>query len=381
MTDNQTVLLTVLSDVLNKKEVRSLDLFSGIDPDSILCEAMRIGVFHLIYSSLPVYQSEFSESFRKIEITRTLCEANQSYLWDNIKNYAESHGIDILMLKGIQNREYYPEPTRREMCDIDLMYNYRQKKAVDDMMTVLGFSGGEISMHHKRWIHPTGVVIEMHHSIGERESNSDMVFKKVFNRAEPADGYSHIYRMNPVDTYLHVIQHLHHHIRNGNWTFKQLIDVYVLKKYNTPDSEKVNTALKAMGLSEFERNIDILVNFFFGDKKDVDDKTIQLADFFLRNIKFGNSDVYTSRLAYDNGSKFKYIISALFPEPGIIYLSYPFIDKHRWLLPFGYLIRFFQRLFSDKRALKEKLHIVKNIDGEAAEQGKEMDEFFKSFGA
>lgn len=329
----------------------------GGEPDTAVEDCCRAAlcaedneVFELIYP----YISDSVPSKIKLVFDMKLmqfslaCE-NILYEWKRISEYAENKKIYLLMLKGIENRNYYPESKKRQMTDIDLFFKHEQKNEISEMMTKLGYNLHEVSTKHTHWHNPlNNVSVEMHHSLFSEEGIGKNFYTELVDNAEKVCGCEYIFRMNHTDNYIYTLAHFYRHFTHSTANLKQLADLLVLESYTKPDYEKIEKETKNLGINEFYKKTKTLIKTVFCEKKRAENELEEFADIILGNTPFVEHENKT-----DN--KFKRVLRLLFPKPEKIYVFYPFIYKHKIFLPIGYLLRIIKCLKSDRKIIKEKI--------------------------
>ena len=139
------------------------------------------------------------------------------------------------------------------------------------------------------------------------------------------------------------------------------------------DKEYINTQLKKLGLNIFYRNIIDMMNVWFCQKE-----STELTDFLTEKIF--TRGVYGTKEDYDHSEGLRIskshknvktykIFNALFPSYSAMKTMYPTVGKLPVLLPFFWVFRIFQKLFS--KGLKKKLKNLKNYETDAITKYKE----------
>lgn len=139
------------------------------------------------------------------------------------------------------------------------------------------------------------------------------------------------------------------------------------------DKEYINTQLKKLGLNIFYRNIIDMMNVWFCQKE-----STELTDFLTEKIF--TRGVYGTKEDYDHSEGLRIskshknvktykIFNALFPSYSAMKTMYPTVGKLPVLLPFFWVFRIFQKLFS--KGLKKKFKNLKNYETDAITKYKE----------
>lgn len=347
MNESQKQLGLIVGKILRHEEFK----LNTSDACNVMSEAYRFDLLLLVYDSIAKFTGEnampdliFSKAADDL-----FENVQQSGLWRKAESAFEANGVDIIMLKGIYLKSFYPEPDSRKMSDIDLIYNPKQRKEMKAVMSSLGFKEISADSQHIKFFNAaSGVTFEMHHTASQAEYYESGCFKGFSERAVKINGFNHIFRPCDDDTFLYALIHLKKHIMQGEFSLRRLCDIYVLQLSGIIPSENANNLIRSLGLDVFYDKVTELCRYIF---EGTDSKNIEsLADAFFDNLPI----VYNS-IERSTGEKLKYYLKQLFPHRGKIFTAFPFIDNHRWLLPFGYLLRIIQCLGPRRKNLNDKL--------------------------
>lgn len=386
MTQTEIYLTDFMGKVLRREPLDSAVLSPGMNIADILECAGKHSVLHLIYNSLLKYSNENfdNSSFMLYEMNCVHKEVSQSYAWSEFEECAEKNGVNILMLKGIYLKRFYPEPEHREMCDIDILYDPKQAKKLEQIFLSLGYKKGKVTTCHVGWFNPeNGVTFEAHHILNSQENKNLSYYKDLRKRANNIDGKKHIFCMTNEDLYVHLLLHIRSHLKTKSVMLKQLTDLYIMKINTNLDWKKINGYLKELNLVRLADYLDRLVVMLFENHPDSinESELSELADYIFGNLSFGDfSHAQAQESVRSGGSKLKALLNQIFPKAEKIYNSYSFIDHHRYLLPLGYIYRIFQSLGSRKNNRKKKLKIMAEVSPQSALQGEKINDFFAEYG-
>ncbi len=386
MTQTEIYLTDILGKVLRGEPFDSTVLSSGINFADILECARKHSVLHLVYNSLLKHNNENIDksAFMLYEMNCVHKEVSQSYAWSEFEECAEKNGVNILMLKGIYLKRFYPEPEHREMCDIDILYDPKQAKELERTFLSLGYKKGKVTTCHIGWFNPkNGVTFEAHHILNSQENKKLSYYKDLRKRANNVDGRKHIFCMTNEDLYVHLLLHIRSHLKTKSVMLKQLADLYIMKINTNLDWKKINGYLKELNLVRLADYLDRLIVMLFENHSDSINESglLELADYIFGNLSFGDfSHAQAQEAAKSGGSKLKALLNQIFPKAEKIYNNYPFLARHRYLLPLGYIYRILQSLGSRKNNRKKKLKIVAEVSTQSAKQGEKINDFFAEYG-
>lgn len=206
---------------------------------------------------LPQPAEKYAEVLEKYQLTLRANSVIINSLIDEILHKAEQTGIKICLLKGVSiSREYYPEPTLRPMCDIDILIEEGSKKGVDNILKGMGAVFIDSHHAHKRYIFPktNEIVVEAHtHLI-----NTDLIFQRIFfpehyledvpwSRMIKTDEGGFKLPLSFEYDYLNL-----HALKEGYARLKWLIDIALI--------DSINNRIEKNNRSRFTKNVRDLTN-------------------------------------------------------------------------------------------------------------------------
>lgn len=351
----------LLGDILLGKEIKS-DEKSAL---SLLMHGFNNNVSHFLFDSLEKYipQQKIPFSILNNEIQLTYLNVAQLDAWEKVKTAFEEKGIDVIMLKGIYNRELFQNPDLRTMGDIDLLYKPGDRRKIRKIFIALGFEfEGEDRNHEKYFCRETCVSFELHHTLKMVRNYKAPFYDRLFENAVNYKGFKHIFRLSDEDNYLFTLIHLQKHLSAGDYSLKRLCDYYVISKTVDTASPYILQNEKELLADTFAGELEKVCKIVF---EGVESENTELADSFFDN--FDSSEA--QRDEKNSKDRIKSFLGLVFPVPAQIYISYPLIEKHKILLPFGYLFRLFQGFTTRKKNVEIK------ADSAKSEKSRAMKEF------
>lgn len=308
---------------------------------------------------------------------------NKLYSWEEVQKAFETAGVDCFPVKGIVTKDYYPLAELRCMCDLDLLYKEEQDAKMKQTMKELGYSGHTEGIKHDHFTNDLGVHVEMHREIVEAGTAYRKYYQNIWNRVIPMNGYQHIYRLTPEDVYIFTVVHMKEHFIHDEATFKMVMDIYVMRKQLNLEQSYIEKELSSIGLNEFEKNVRELGRKWFETDVPIqaDDSLFELSDYILGNRSYGNQSDHVANFAYEaKGSKVRYFLYAASPSLARLKSVFSWLRKYPVLLPVTWIIRFVKALLERKHNVVNELSIMKSIDKDSMEQGKQLSTMFKKYG-
>ena len=323
--------------------------------DEIYRYAKRNDIAHLVGHALIKNGliSERDNSFPLFEgeqYTAMLRQERQDFELGRICEVLEGGGIDFIPLKGAVLRRLYPEPWMRTSCDIDILVKKEDFAAAKKcLLEDLGYKRGKESSHDESFDAPGRVHIELHFDLLEdgQTRGARKIIENVWSHTVPAEGKKHHMLMSDEMFYFYHIAHIAKHFEEAGIGARPFLDLYLLTLGRENDAKR-DDFLKRGGLDVFERVARELVNCWFAGGE-LGNLGQRFEIFILRCGAYGALSNSILLAKEKRGGSRGYILSRIFMPYDSIKYSYPILKKHKWLLPFCQISRWF-KLLSPKRA-------------------------------
>ncbi len=351
-------LLRLLSSVLLGKEVPRPNenvnwalVFSAASKHSVA------GMTYYAVKSLPdsckpskaVYE-EFVSAYR----SELILEGNIQFETDRMISKLTEANLEILPVKGIVIKHYYPTPSMRSMSDVDILYKIKDKEKVIEIFNNSGYTLNRDALGQLDFTKEPFYHYELHSSLLSENKKNYEYFSKVWEKAIYTEN-SKVAALTPEDLYIYLLEHLAKHIEGGGAGLRMVMDIFVFKQAHAWDfdNEYLNTELSKLHLCKFRQRIETLADsWFLSEEPDV---SSSCADFILKCPTFGlvsNAIVFESLMYQRQKGKKQSGISRLFhrvfPAYFIIYRRFPIAKKYKLLYPFFVPAYWMLRIFKDK---------------------------------
>lgn len=374
--DTPKLLFSLIRSELMGNEL-SLDIKNSIHMES-LTELYSLAAKHDLahflgntLSNVGLLQSDkISEAFKKATLMAVYRYERSKYELRQICETLNNAQIPFIPLKGAVIRDYYPQPWMRTSCDIDILVHEEDLyKAVSCLVSDCKYVAAEKRNYHDISMHsPSGVHLDLHFNIRENTETLDRVLDNVWQYATISPGMPYKYEMTNEFLLFHVIAHLSYHFVNGGCGIRPIIDLWLLKKALTIDKSILTTLLSEAKLLRFYESVRELAATWL-ENEAYTDIVKQMEDYVLRGGVYGTLRNKVLVQQQKKNGKMAYIIQRVFmPYDKLKYL-YPVIIRHRWLIPFVQIHRWFNIIFSGrtKRSMKE-LSYTANISKSQADE-------------
>lgn len=307
-------------------------------------------------------------AFEKSVMTAVFrCENFKAELADICAEF-EKAGIDHIPLKGSVLRSYYPEEWLRTSCDIDVLVKESDlESAVNALIGGLSYKLKQRSEHDVSLYSPSGVHVELHYSLF---SNEDEQSKKILNLAWEtcSPDNSRCKRMASELFYFYHIAHMAKHFKGGGCGLRPFVDIKIMLDKFVFDRAKADELLAEFGLEKFARAAEKL-SFVWFDGEAMDQTCGVMQEYILYSGVYGSSQNKVVVNREKKGGKFGYALSRIFLPYATMKKMHPVLEKHKWLLPWFEVRRWFVVVFDGrgKNAIKELSYNGKTGDDEGAE--------------
>lgn len=294
---------------------------------------------------------------------------------ENLFGALETAQIPFLPLKGAIMRRYYPEAWMRTSCDVDvLIHRENLESAIAYLVQNLNYVENERATHDVSLLTPCGICVELHFDLVEegRANNAITVLSSVWEHAALRENYNYWYEMSDAFFYFYHIAHMAKHFETGGCGVRPFIDLFILDRIVGANEDARNELLERGNLLQFSRVARQLSEAWFGEDGDEDPLVLKMQNFILQGGVYGSADNRVALQQQRRGGRIGYIFSRIFLPYAKLKRYYPILEKHRWLMPFMQIRRWFMLLRPDvakmaRRELKANSNIEKSRADEMSE--------------
>ncbi len=329
-----------------------------------------------------IENSNIKSRFQKqIAMSVYRCE-NINYEFGRLCVLLENEHIEFIPLKGAVLKNYYPAPWMRTSCDIDiLVHNEDLQKAKVVFKEKLGYTCDreEKGSHDVLLCAPNGVHLELHYTLIEEGKllKADKILSDIWNYVEESDSYQK--KLSDEAFYFYHIAHMVKHFLIGGCGIKPFADLWVLNHNNVngKDKEKRDSLLLKGGLLKFAKETEKLSEIWFGEEEHTQ-TTEKIENYILQGGVYGTMQNRVVVQQVKSGGKIRYNISRIWLPYDTIKFLYPVLQKHKWMLPFCQVKRWFKLLF--KGGFKRSADELSTSSSITEEQRKEISNLLSELG-
>lgn len=330
------------------------------------------GILYLAVKSGAINLStEIEAKLQKSYMAILAREATQQEEIEYIRSAFNEKNIEFMFLKGTHLKSLYPTPQMRFMVDMDILVKEENMNKGGELILARGFTqemnnGKDIVLVKKPFL-----TIELHKMLFVEDYFMHDYFSSVWDRVETVNDCEHKMPIN--DLYVYTLAHLAEHYLEAGSCFRPLMDLYLMEKaYSKLDFDYINKQFEIIGIEKFAKKIRQLYKCAF-DGAEYNDDLITMENYIVFGAPVNNASE-VSKVARTNKSKSKRFIESAFPNLKHMKLKYPILENAPFLLPFFWVVRFFEFVFLKKGSIEHKQSAISNVDRESADIMKEIFE-------
>jgi len=317
-----------------------------------------VGIFHLATKEASLPQEVLDLAKDDFEVL-VMQQVLQDYAAQELFEKFKQSDIPFLPMKGYNTRKLYPNPEARSSCDLDLFYEKSKKEALDEIMKEEGFSFVIENAAHQEW-EKGPVTVETHYALSGQAAAYDKYYDDVWERLNVVEGSQ--YAFSKEDEYIYFIVHSAKHLIGGGIGVRTVLDAYLYVQEDL-DYDYVNDQLRTLELQKFEAQLSNLARSWFGGEKETAE-TEFFGAFVLSSGTYGNRSNLAASGGADSvaGAKGRHLWFSLFPRYRDMKSWYPVVKKFPPLLPFVWVYRWFEVLFTHRKGIVSVAKDVQRID-------------------
>ena len=367
------IVFELIKDVVCGKAL-SEEAILAIKDGSCLGEIYKLSkkydLLHLVADALEKNNLLPQETEKREKILKSrrsaVCRYEQlHYEFERIASLLEQEKIPYMPLKGAVLRAYYPQPWMRTSCDIDILVHAEDlEKARDSIIEALGYEQTTQTLHDVSLCISKRIHLELHHClIDESEANSKEleVVGQTWEDAVPTQLGGYRYEMTWEMFYFYHVLHAAKHFRIGGCGIRPLLDLWILNHQILMDKERREKLLKEAGLLTFAKAMERLSEVWFSGAQ-ADEVSKEMQSFILRAGLYGGVENNVAIQQKKKGGKGKYLRGRIFMPYKSLKKKYPILEKHKWLVPFYQIRRWFETVFK-RGKLKNSINEAKLVMG------------------
>ncbi|MGN0181061.1 MAG: nucleotidyltransferase family protein [Candidatus Ornithomonoglobus sp.] len=352
-----------------------LELSANIDFEKLFAFGKSHGVENMLYVGLRdlkiAVPEDTMKKFKTAYEMQIMVEATQALEFEALSQAYEETGIDHIPLKGSVLKYLYPMPDYRKSGDIDVLFHPEDERSkVEPIMEEYGYTREGLADYHK--LHsvfdkPPFVKVELHRKLVHSDDRAVKMCERVWECVELKAGTKHTYNMNNEFNYFYTLAHLRKHLYNSGAGIRMVTDLMLIRKKLKLDEQRLNTYLKDGNLMELDSFIRMLIEKWFGNGIEEDERINMLEHIILTSGSFGNA--YSKQIIASNDvgvNKSKRIFRLIFPSYRFMCGKYHFLEGRHYLMPVAYIRRWIDVLLYKRERITDI--VEKNVGTSKSKQ-------------
>ncbi len=322
-----------------------------------------------------IKQSQDTKDLQTVLFSTITLQTQRHNAFEKLLDKINDEKIKTVLIKGVVLSKYYTDPMVRTFGDIDFIIDPESLPRLDKLMLGLGY---EKSISEEQVVNYTkgNEKYEAHIALLDDKYITNDGIKEfsssVFSNLLPTER-EYVYCLNPEYHFAYLLIHLLKHIRNLGAGVRMYLDLALMLK-NEPDLniEKVKDYMKPLGLLEFFNSTLWLLKKWFNVSPNIEttplskEVTEQLEEYVISGGAFGayGRNPGASRIRKSKGQT-RAFIRFVFPTYSDIKYRYKFLNSKPYLLPVGWIARWFDGIFLRKKRAEKILKGIITMNDEA----------------
>ena len=297
------------------------------------------------------------------------------YETQEIVGVLEEEKIPYVLLKGAVIRKNYPQPWMRTSCDVDILVKKEDfERATKSVVEKLDYKAMPQGGHDISLYSGGGTHLELHYALFDdfRYGKALDVLDRIWEYTYRLDENTYAYAFVDEAFYFYHIAHMAKHFEEGGCGIRSFIDLYYLDHVWDHQTEKRNALLEQGGLLKFSDGMRTLTRTWFC-KQPYTQLTKMVETYILEGGVYGTMDNRVVLQQTKSGSKAKYFFSRVWVPYDLLKHESKALQKHKWLLPFYQVRRWFRMLFRGRMRVRMKeMDKATNVSQERTKQTQQM---------
>ena len=297
------------------------------------------------------------------------------YETHEIVHVLEEEKIPYVLLKGAVIRKNYPQPWMRTSCDVDILVKKDDfERATNAVVEKLDYKAMPQGGHDISLYSAGGTHLELHYALFDdfRYGKALNVLDRIWEYTYRLDENTYAYALLDEAFYFYHIAHMAKHFEEGGCGIRSFIDLYYLDHVWEYQTEKRDTLLEEGDLLKFANGMRALTRTWFC-KQPYTELTKMIETYILEGGVYGTMDNRVVLQQTKSGSRIKYFFSRIWLPYDLLKHESKTLQKHKWLLPFYQVRRWFRMLFQGRMRMRMKeMDKATNVSQEQTRQAQQM---------
>ena len=268
----QKVIIDLLRASISKTKI-VFNEENNVEWNEVIEEAKQHKISSLIYSavdknSLTYMNDKLLDEWKKDILKDNVIQIRHINNISKLINNLNEQGIEIILLKGLVLRNFYPRPEYRTMCDVDILVKPKDYLIVENYLINNGYKCDEKNNPiHQCFICSNQPLIEVHWKLVNNDCfNSyikdfeDVVWKKSIEFNICGANYKTLCNE---DFLSHMCLHMAVHAKCSGFGLRQLYDMAIFIKNKNVDWTSFYNKISLYGISKFTKGLFELLHEIF----------------------------------------------------------------------------------------------------------------------
>jgi len=374
--DEQRILIEILHATINETENANFikEKITSENLISIFKLAKKHDLAHVvsnfIYQNKIDVDKEFQTILQREELLSVYRNEQMNYAFSEIFSAFDEIGIEYIPLKGAVIRSFYPYESMRTSCDIDILIHNNDLGSAINSLKSKGYICKDRSYHDVSLYSPNKIHLELHFNLQENIRNLDVVLKDAWKYSMPTN--SNQCEFKKEFFVFHIFAHMAYHFVSGGCGIRSLLDIWVMKHKMGISYLCSKRLLEKAGIYQFASEMDKLAEQCFTNNN-LDDFSVMLLKYIFDGGVYGSVENHIAIDKHKAKNSIVYAFKRLFLPYNFMVISYPFLKKAPYLLPFCWLIRCMKVIFTGKsKRILFEMSCVNNVSDEKIKEVKEI---------
>ncbi len=316
-----------------------------------------------------------SENLQEAELIAVCRYELINYAYEQICEILRNTQVPYVPLKGAIIRRYYPEEAMRTSCDIDILIREEMIDVAVKALEKEGYAVSERKFHDISMYSSTNIHLELHFSLIENIEAADALLKDAWDYTVKDGEYS--YRFTDEFFAFYQFAHMLYHFLSGGCGIRSLMDVWVLEHKMGIHHTQLRDMLEKGNLYKFAEEMSKLSDICFSEAP-TNDFSDMLLTYILSGGMYGTVVNRNFVIKASSRGALSYLGKRFFLPYSDMAQQYPILRKLPILLPFTWIVRASEALFSKKA--KNALYELKVATDKNDTRAKAVKEIYVRLG-
>ena len=174
-----------------------------------------------------------------------------------------------------------------------------------------------------------------------------VIMAGIWEDAKPLPGKQYQMELSDGLFYYYHMVHMAKHFLYGGCGIRSFLDIWILNHVVQPDPEARKALLDKGGMAGFAKAAEKLAEIWFSGQS-MDERSKAFETFVFSGGTYGNLENWVSMQQAQKGSKLRYLLDRIFLPYTFLKYTYPVLQRHKWLTPVFWVVRWFRLLLGGK---------------------------------